>query len=70
MLTSPSFRETLGHVALRVCGIESGIAHCFASQLRQSSTWGNLVAVRDKPKVENPLNFPQIKPVQPVTTGE
>ena len=51
MLTSPSFREALQHVAIRVLGIKSRIVHCFASQTCRSTAWGNLAAVRDYPSV-------------------
>ena len=47
MLTSPSLRESLRPVALRVREIKSGIVHCFSSQPRQSTLRGNFVAVRD-----------------------
>ena len=43
MLTRPSLRETLRHIALRV----GGIVHCFASQTRRITAWRNLAAVRD-----------------------
>ena len=47
MLTRPSLCDSLRHVALRVRGIKSEIAHCIAGQPRPSTAWEKLAAVRD-----------------------
>ena len=58
MLTSPSFRETLRHVALRVCGIKSEIVQCFASHPAKAPRGEILLLYATNQEWPNPLRFP------------